>query len=360
MLPKEVLLSHFPKHTHKRYQAMMSVFSSLERLWQAEFDDIKKTGLDDNLIGEFLEWRDSLNEEVIKNNLEKNNIKFITIHDENYPKLLKQIYDPPICLFVRGELKINEFSLSVVGTRKFTNYGREVVNNLISKLAKQGITIVSGLALGIDGLAHEATLYANGQTIAVLGTGIDDDTIYPRAHINLAKKIIASGGAVISEYPPKFLATKFSFPRRNRIIAGLTLGTLVIEAGENSGSLITAQCSIDNNREVFAVPQNITSPSGAGSNNLLKIGAHAVTSAEDIINILGLQNIKEFVNNREIIPDSPTEAKILEHLKREPLHVDMIIKNSGLESHIVTSTLTLMEMKGKIRNIGGMMYVLAY
>ena len=151
----------------------------------------------------------------------------------------------------------------------------------------------------------------------------------------------------------------FTFPRRNRIIAGMSLGTLVIEAAESSGALITAQCALDYNREVFAVPQNITSPTALGTNTLIKNGAHPVTAAQDIFDALNLHDVKKFIANREIIPDSPTEAEILKHLSREPAHVDQLVKLSGLDSPAVNSTLVLMEMKGKVRNLGGMMYVLS-
>jgi DNA processing protein len=251
-----------------------------------------------------------------------------------------------------------KFPIAVVGTRKFTNYGQQITEEIVSQLAQQGITIISGLALGIDGIAHNATIEAGGKTIAVLGTGINKKHIYPAAHYQLSEKIIASGGALISEYPPGALPSKYSFPRRNRIIAGLSVGTLVIEAPEESGSLITAQYALDNNREVFAIPQNITSINSTGVNNLLKNGAHLITQAEDILEVLNLEKIKEFIDNQEIIPDSPTEAKILEILTKEPIHVDVITKKTQLDSSTVNATLTLMEMKGKVRNLGGMNYIL--
>lgn len=359
MLQKEVLLAHFPKLTNKRWQEIHSAFSDVDAFWHSYFDEIKnKLHWDDNLIHEFLLWKDELNEEVIEKRLVDTGIHCITQHDPEYPELLKQIYDPPFCLFIRGSLESLDFPLGVVGTRKFTPYGKQVTEELISDLAKQGVTIVSGLALGIDGIAHEATIRANGTTIAVLGGGVDAARLYPAAHKYLAERIINSGGAVISEYPPGTLPTQFSFPRRNRIIAGLSLGTLVIEAGENSGALITAQCSLDSNREVFAVPQNITSPTATGPNNLLKMGAKPVTCAKDILDALNLQNIQQFVETKEVIPDSPTEAAILPHLSREPIHIDDITKRSGLASHVVNGAMTLMEMKGKVRNLGGMMYVI--
>ncbi len=360
MLKKEILLAHFPKLTNKRWQDIRSAFSDVNAFWNSYFDEIKtKLHWDDNLIHEFLIWKDNLNEELIIKRLNDTGINCVTLDDPEYPELLKQIYDPPFCLFIRGSLTRLDFPLGVVGTRKFTSYGKQVTEELIGELARQGVAIISGLALGIDGIAHEATIRANGVTIAVLGGGVDHQYLYPAAHKHLAERIIDAGGAVLSEYHPGTLPTQFSFPRRNRIIAGLSLGTLVIEAGESSGALITAQCSLDSNRDVFAVPQNITSPTAIGPNNLLKMGAKPVTSAKDILDALNLQNIQQFVESKEILPDSPTEATILPHLSREPIHIDNIIKRSGLASHVVNGTMTLMEMKGKVRNLGGMMYVLS-
>ncbi|MFA4830580.1 MAG: DNA-processing protein DprA [Patescibacteria group bacterium] len=356
---KEILLSYFPKITPKRYRQLAAAFSSFAEIKSAGFDEFKKLGWEDDLATAFLLWRDKLEEEKITKVLDQEKIHCVTPNDPEYPANLKQIYDPPFCLFVRGELKKDDFCLAVVGTRKFSRYGRQITEEIVAELARAGITIISGLALGIDGIAHETALQAGGNTVAVLGSGINRSHVYPSAHRRLAEKIIQAGGAVISEYPPGGLPSKFTFPRRNRIIAGMSLGTLVTEAGEASGALITAQCSLDNNREVFTVPHNITSQTGIGPNNLLKQGALPVTNAQDIIDALNLRDIKQFVSNREVIPDSPTEAKLLEHLSREPIHVDSLIKQSKLDSPTVNSTLTLMEMKGKVRNLGGMMYVLA-
>ncbi|MBI5222126.1 MAG: DNA-protecting protein DprA [Candidatus Magasanikbacteria bacterium] len=356
---REILLSYFPKITPKRYHDLVAVFDNLDRAWQCGFDDYKKIGWEDELISEFLKWRGTVDEEKIEKILKQEKIYCLTEDDVNYPPLLKEIYDPPFCLFVRGELKPSEFMLAVVGPRKFSSYGKQIAEELTRDLAGQGITIVSGLALGIDSIAHQAALDASGITIAVLGTGINRAHIYPAAHKQLAEKIIENNGAVISEYPPGTLPTKFTFPRRNRIIAGMSLGTLVIEATDDSGALITAQCALDYNREVFAVPQNITSLTASGVNALIKNGAHPVTSAQDIFDALNLRDVKQFVANREIIPDSPAEAEIIKHLAREPIHVDQLVKLSGLDSPAVNSTLVLMEMKGKVRNLGGMMYVLS-
>ena len=359
-MKKEILLSYFPKMTTKRVLHLRAVFSSMEDAWKAEFHELKETlPWDENLIHEFLTWRDGVDEEKVERILEHESIHCITQDDTEYPELLKEIYDPPLCLFVRGVIPKNGFHVAVVGPRKYSMYGKQVCEDLVGELARRGITIVSGLALGIDGIAHSATLNVGGTTIAVLGAGNDRMHVYPREHASLGEQIVKHGGAMITEYPPGTLPNKYTFPRRNRIIAGMSVGTLIIEATEKSGSLITAQCALDTNREVFTIPQNITSPTSVGSNNLLKMGAKPITCASDVLEALNLKDIAQYVETKTVVPDSPTEAKILEHITKEPIHIDDITKRAHLESHIVTGTITLMEMKGKVRNLGGMLYVLA-
>ena len=356
---KETLLSYFPKITTRRYGQLLAFFSSLDNAWEASAEEFKKAGWKEDIVDQFIVWKEKMDEDKIERILEQEEIHCITKDDENYPELLKEVYDPPFCLFVRGKFEPDDFSLAVVGTRKFSPYGKQVTEELVNDLASQGITIVSGLALGIDALAHEATLKAGGKTIAVLGSGINRNHIYPGQNKNLAERIIESGGALISEYPPGTIPSRFTFPKRNRIVAGMSLGSLVIEAPESSGALITAQYALDSSREVFAIPQNINALNSAGPNELIKNGAHPVTKANDILDILNLQDVKKYISNQEIIPDSPIEAKILENLSRESIHVDELTKKCELDSSQINATLTLMEMKGKVRNLGGMNYVLS-
>lgn len=247
--------------------------------------------------------------------------------------------------------------MAIVGTRKCTPYGRQVTEEFSRGLAEQGMVIVSGLALGIDGVAHEAALVAGGYTVAVLGSAVDKRSVYPAAHQDLSERIIAHGGAVMSEYPPGFLPTQYSFPARNRIIAGLSRGTLITEAPTESGALITASCALDYNREVFAIPHPLTSLAGQGGNDLLKKGAQPVTNFQDILEALQIKHIEQIVTNNAVLPVSDTEGAILKLLSREPRHIDELIKQSGFASGTVMSTLTLLEMKGKIKNVGGMMYI---
>lgn len=353
------LLAHFPKITYARYKKLMNRFPEPEQAWLAEIPELIQAGWEEGIAHEFIAWREKIEPEKILELLARENIATLSIAEKNYPELLKQIADPPHTLFIRGKISDSSApSIAIVGTRNYTSYGKQAADEIASALAERGIIVVSGLALGIDGIAHEAILHAHGKTIAVLGCGVDRDTIYPSAHRNLAERIIFQGGAIISEYPPEFKPTQYSFPARNRIIAGLTLGTIVIEAAEESGALITAKCALDYNREVMAVPHPITSDRGKGTNNLIKQGAALITSAQDVMEVLNLKNIKEIISNRENLPTSPTETAILQTLSKEPVHVDMIIKKTGLGSGATMSTLTLLEMKGRIKNTGGMMYVI--
>ncbi|TAN33603.1 DNA-protecting protein DprA [Patescibacteria group bacterium] len=354
-------LAHFPKITYGRYKKILDLFSDLKNLWQAEMEELTQAGLEENIAHEFLLWRESNPAGSILERMKKEKIKTVSLGDPAYPALLAEINDPPMTLFYRGVLEAdNGPAVAVVGTRNCTMYGQQVCVEISGALARQGITVVSGLALGLDGAAHQAALENKGRTIAVLGSGIDDAHIYPSAHRPLAQKIIAEGGAVVSEYPPGFLAAPYSFPARNRIIAGLSLGTLVVEAPEESGALITARCALDYNREVFAVPHNITSANGVGCNNQLKLGAKLVTSADDILEALNLKSLAQTVLlKKEPAASNPTEEAVLAQLSREPKHIDAVAKETGIDSRLISSTLTLLEIKGVVKNLGGMNYVVS-
>lgn len=354
------LLAHYPKITYTRYKKLVGYFSDISEIWDAELTDLIKAGLDDTIAHEFLLWRESTDHKKILDNLEREKITTVSLGEKGYPELLAQITDPPHTLFIRGSLPKHDLpSIAIVGTRHHTNYGRQITEELAYELARQGLGIVSGLALGIDGIAHEAALKAQGITVAVLGSGIDRATVYPASHQNLSERIIFQGGAIISEYPPGFRPTIYSFPARNRIVAGLTLGTLIIEAPQESGALITARCALDYNREVMALPHPITSAAGEGANKLIQRGAALITCAQDVMDVLNLKNIKELIDNRSTLPATPTEATILQTLSKEPIHIDEIIKKTNLGSGVTMSTLTLMEMKGRVKNMGGMMYILS-
>jgi DNA processing protein len=245
-------ICYFPKITPVRARNLLTRFSDSKTAFFAELDDLVQIGFDETIAHEFMVWREKISIEKITEDLALAQIKTVSIFDDTYPNLLKEITDPPPVLFYRGSLpKTDKPSISVVGTRKCTIYGKQITKDISGELAENNVTIVSGLALGIDGIAHEAALSKNGVTVAVLGSGVDKRHVYPSAHQPLAERIIESGGAIISEYPPGFEPTQYSFPARNRIIAGLTMGTLITEAPVASGALITAARCLDYNRDIF-------------------------------------------------------------------------------------------------------------
>ncbi len=212
----------------------------------------------------------------------KNNIEIISIQDQRYPEILKTIYDPPVSLYIRGNIEIlNSCSIAIIGCRNCTQYGKNVAQKLAYNISKQEVNIVSGLAKGIDAIAHKGTIIAGGKTIAVLGNGLD--TIYPSENITLAKEILKTGGAIISEYPLGEKPQKQNFPERNRIVSGLSKGIIVVEAKEKSGTLITVDFALEQGRDVFVVPGNIDSKNSAGTNELIKQGAKLITSYRDVI-----------------------------------------------------------------------------
>lgn len=341
-----------------RLSRLISHFSHLEEAWQANFQELRKARLEEKIIEAIITQRNKINPDQEWEKLEKNNIKIITIQDPNYPKLLKEIYNPPVFLYLKGKIKPeDELSLAVVGTRKISAYGKQTTPEIVKELVQAQITIVSGLALGIDALAHQSALDNKGRTIAVLGSGLDN--IYPISNRSLAQEILESEGAIISEYPLGTLPLRHHFPHRNRIIAGLTLGTLIIEAGEDSGALITGRYALEQNREVFAVPGNIYQKNSQGPNNLIKMGAKLVNTGQDVLDALNLNLVSQFRKNQKIIADTKEEEILLKYLSREPIHIDQLVKESKLNAAMVNSTLTMMEMKGRVKNLGSMNYVLA-
>ncbi len=281
--------------------------------------------------------------------LQKADLQIITVNDPAYPSLLKNIAQPPLLLYLRGKLEtLNNLCFAVVGTRRPTEYGRRAVPFITDKLVKAGFTIVSGLAMGIDGLAHQSAVNNNSPTVAVLGGGINSYSIV-QEHQILAKEIIKKGGAIISEYPLDAHGSKTSFPQRNRIISGLSKGVLVVEADEKSGSLITAQWALDQNRDVFAVPGSIFSPRSQGPHNLLKQGAKLVNSADDI---LTEYNIQYSLFNPSALPVNALERKIMESIGHETVSLDKIIRQTAAPTREVVSCLMGMELENKVKNLG--------
>jgi len=284
-------------------------------------------------------------------------IKTTNIQDENYPKLLKKIKNAPEVIYYRGEMKSDENCFAVVGTRRFSPYGKQVALEMAGDLAEAGLIIVSGLAPGIDTFCHTAAVERRKRTIAVLGTGVDEKSIYPQSNLKLAQKILETGGALISEYPPDQRGTQFTFPQRNRIISGLSLGILVVEAKQKSGALITAHYAFEQNRKVFAIPGPIHSLNSKGCHYLIKRGAKLVESANDILKDLNLPAGRQ-VYQKGIIGETEEENLILNVLKEEVLDIDKIIEKTKLSAAKVASTLAILEIKGKVRNLGGNTFAL--
>jgi len=284
-------------------------------------------------------------------------IRKISIDDKEYPKLLKEIKDPPEFLYVRGKILSEDSFFAVVGTRRFSSYGKEVTLEIAGDLAEAGLTIVSGLAPGIDTFAHQATIERKKRTIAVLGTGIDERSIYPQSNLNLARKIIETEGCLISEYPPGTPGSQFTFPQRNRIISGLSLGALVVEAKEKSGALITANWAKKQGRKVFAVPGLIYSSNSKGCHYLIKNGAKLVENANDILLEL---NLSLTTRPGRVEGETEEENLILNALKEESLYIDKIIEKTKLSAASVASTIAILEIKGKVKNLGENIYAISH
>lgn len=352
-----VALSHFLRFGPRRLKLLFDFFGSWEAVWQASAQALFQCGIKTDTVALFLEFRNKINPESLFEQIIKKDIKLLFLEDELYPPLLREIYDPPFLLYYRGTINEKTWSLplAVVGTRKISSYGQQVTEDLIKDLSTDGLTIVSGLALGVDCLAHETAVTTGGQTVVFLGSGVDQ--VYPRTNFNLARRIIESGGALLSEYPPGTLPFKTNFPRRNRLIAGATLGTLVIEAREKSGALITARYALEEGREVFAVPGSIYSPNSVGPNNLLRSGARPITCAADIKESLGIEAAKTRAANQPRLPLSSEELKIIELLGAESKHANLLARLAKLDINVINSRLTIMEMKGLVKHLGGMNYV---
>ena len=286
--------------------------------------------------------------------MDENGIKIIKKSAKEYPKILKEISNAPKQLYARGELpKNHDMNFAIVGTRAASEYGKTLAFKIAKELSELGFNIVSGLALGIDTQAHLGALAGNGKTIAVLGSGIDDASIFPKENLKLVKTIVDSGGAVISEYEPNAKSEIWYFPERNRIVSGLSKGVLVVEAPEKSGALITARLALEQNREVFAVPGSVFSKNSIGANNLIKSGAKMVTSIDDILEELNLTELKIHKKESEGEKLNPEEKLILNIILKEPIHIDKICEIAKLPASRVLSVISVLEIQGIIKNIGG-------
>lgn len=342
----------------KRMQLLLNFFETSENIWHASLEDLKNSAVGEKLAEKIFLEKININPDFEWEKMQRENIQMITLPDSAYPTLLKEITNPPYILYTKGEFNINSSPMiSIVGSRRYTSYGSQIATSLAKDLASAGVIVVSGMALGIDTFAHRGALDNAGKTIAVLGNSLDDLNIYPRDNFNLSREIMRNG-ALVSEYPLEMPAGPMTFPARNRIIAGLTLGTIVIEAGEKSGSLITANMALEYNREIFSVPGSIFSPLSFGTNNLIKSGARVVTGIKDILEELDLS--KE-ITKKELSLKNPTTAEekiLLKILSADPLHIDNIAKLAKLQTATCSGTLSMMEIKGWVKNIGGQNYII--
>lgn len=358
MLQYFATLNRLEKLTPLRFCRLLQYFDNdAKRIWQAKKVEWVQAGVEQKAVVEIWREKEKLDPDTEFAKLAKIGVQVLPITSNAYPKLLKEIYDPPPVLLVRGKFpEANDnYAVAVVGSRITSTYGRQVTAELTRGLVQAGAVIVSGLALGIDAVAHQTTIDVGARTIVVLGNGID--TIYPPRNRKLAEDILAKGGAIISEYPIGAEPTVYSFPQRNRIIAGLSRGVLVTEAREKSGALITAKLALESNREVFAVPGSIFAETSAGPNKLIQEGARPVLQAKDVLEVLNFEDLNEKIKVRQIIADSPAEEVILKILSKTPIHADKITRESGLTVSEASAVLSLLEMKGLAVNLGGACWV---
>ncbi len=342
-----------------RVRALLQHFGDLERAWHAPEDALRAAGLDRRAVANVLRARRTLDLDALEARLEAVGARALTLQDADYPPLLQKLPDAPPVLYVKGTLQAaDRWAIAFVGTRRATVYGREVTRRLAEALVGAGLTIVSGLALGIDAVAHRAALEAGGRTIAVLGCGID--RVYPPEHRKLAAAI-TQHGALVTEFPLGTPPEAKNFPVRNRIVSGLALGVVVTEAPRRSGALLTANVAAEQGREVFAVPGNVTSSASVGANLLIQDGATLVLSAQDILDGLDLDYTaaETRAQVQALAPEDPIEARLAALLGDTPLHIDEIYHQAGLPFAQVSSTLSLMELKGLVRCHEGMYYTLA-
>lgn len=338
-----------------RLRALLDFFGTLEDAWQASPAALHEAGLDRRSMANLIQARGELDLNAELERLQRAGVTALTWDDPAYPERLLTIDDPPPVLYLKGAfLPADDWCVAMVGTRGASVYGKEAARRIAGDLVAAGVTIVSGMARGIDAVAHRAALDCGGRTIAVLGSGLD--VIYPPEHTRLAAEI-ATHGVLISEYALGSQPEAANFPPRNRIISGLSRGVIVVEAGDRSGALITSDFAAEQGREVFAVPGSIFNRVSQGTNRLIRSGAHPVLSATDVLEQLHLESAAQHAEARLLLPADETEALVLGALSDEPRHVDEVGRVVKLPIAVVSSTLALMELKGMVRQVGGMNYV---
>ncbi len=354
--------SVFPGIGPVRFRLLYSYFKSARNAWNATVKDLEDTGLYNSLVSRFDEFRHTFDIPAYCSKLAQMGISYLCYTDEKYPGLLREISDAPIVIYVKGKRGKEPISLErtivVVGTRRITPYGQTVTQKFVEGLVSYGFTIVSGMAYGVDAVAHTSALKAGGSTIAVLGCGID--IIAPPSNAYLYTDIALCGrGAIVSEMPLGLRPGKGLFPARNRIISGLSLGVVVTEGADDSGSLITARYALDQGREVFAVPGPVTSPYSKGPAKLIKNGAKLIETTEDIVEELGiLPTTKGKTGKSKSLGNTESERVIIKMLENGPRHIDEIKGVTNLTLSDVAATLTVLEMRGCVKNQGDAVYTL--
>ena len=338
-----------------RLTALKEHFGSLQTAWLAAKVDLMRAGLDEKTADNVVSCRAGFFGDAELQMLDKYHVSVVTCESPGYPALLKETSDYPAVLYIRGELKpADETSVAVVGTRRSTAYGRQVTEELVTNLAANGITIVSGLAKGIDTVAHRTALASGGRTIAVFACGLD--VVYPPENMKLACDIITNG-ALVSEFPLGTKPKAEHFPRRNRILSGLSKGVIVVESGETGGALITANFAAEQNREVFAVPGPIFSAMSKGPNRLIQEGAKLVRNHLDVLEELNLSETSKQLEMKDLSAPDGIESVILKCVASGPTHIDEICRETGLNTATIASSLAIMELNGLVRHLGGMSYV---
>ncbi len=338
-----------------RTQILIKYFGDLAVAWRASEKQLREAGLSPKPVQSLLELRRNFDLDGEYQRIIDSGIQILTLDDPSYPKRLATIDYPPPVLFLKGDLQPDDdFSVAIVGTRRVTSYGRQVATELARYLAQNQMTVISGLARGVDGIAHQAALDAGGRTLAVLGSGVD--VIYPPEHRSLAASIVQNG-ALISDYYPGTSPEGNNFPPRNRIISGLSLAVVIVEAGERSGALITANFAAGQGRDVFAVPGPIYAPRSKGTNRLIRDGALPLLEFSEILEALQLAQIEDYRYAKQVIPENDIELLLMETLRDEPMHINEIKAVTELPIDKISSALVLMELKGLVRNTGNLTYL---
>jgi DNA processing protein len=347
-----ISLASFVPFGSARITLLLKYFGTAKSAWKASEKDLLTIGLSEKLSQNFIIHRNSFNQTDYFNKIKRLNLEIITFLDNKYPANLKDLLGAPVLIYVKGRLIAQDKNaVAIVGSRKMTSYGKEVAEQFSSELASNGVTIISGLARGIDTISHKAALSVGGRTIAVVGCGLD--TLYPPENISLAEEI-AQSGAVISEYPLGYPAYPLNFAARNRIISGLSKSVLIVEGRRKSGTLLTASHAAEQGRDVYAVPGQITSPNSEAPHFLLSNGAKIAFSPADILNDIGIN--AKVDNDFASLPNTKDEDYLLGFLDSEPLHLDELVRITSIDTGSISARLTVMEMKGLVKNLGSGVY----